>query len=124
MPETFDYHADALAVADELLDFFGQSATLTSPGTASGDDFNPTAGTPVTETCTIVEIDFNQNEIDNSLVLASDKKVLIKVGDLTATVVASARTLTYGGIIHRIIGSVRPLNPGGTLILYEAQVRV
>lgn len=124
MPETFDYQADALDVADELLDFFGQTATLTTPGTTTGDAFNPTAGTPVTETCTIVEIDFNQNEIDNSLVLASNKKILIKVGDLSATVIAGARTITYGGVIHQIIGPVRPLNPGGTLILYEAQVRV
>lgn len=123
MTDTFDY-AEALADADELITFFGQAATLTAPGTTSGDAFNPTAGTPVTETCTLVEIDFDERTIDGVNVLRSDKRVLIKVGDLSGVVIAGARTITYGGVIHQVIGSVRPLNPGGTLLLYEAQVRV
>lgn len=118
----FDY-AEMLATADELLEYFGQPAVLTSPGTSSGDVFNPTPGAPATEVCTIVEIDYEQGEIDNSAVLATDKRILIKVGDLSATVVASARTIAYGGKTFTIVGPVKAINPGGTLLLYEAQAR-
>jgi hypothetical protein len=116
----FDY-ADMLETADELINEFGQDATISVPGARSGDAFNPTIGAPTTATVVIVEVAYKAREIDGEKVLAQDKKLIIRAD--AAAPLLSATQITYGGTTYKFIGPVSPLNPGGTLLMYTAQVR-
>lgn len=120
---TFDY-ANARSVADNLITKFGQTGTVTTPGTKTGDAWNPSIGAAGTETCTLVELDFAESEIDGTLVLRTDKKVYVRAGGLSAEFMNAATKLTYGGVDHQIIKPVKPFAPGGTVLLWELQVRV
>lgn len=119
MSETFDY-SDAKADADALIAEFGQSATLRRP-TNSGDAWNPTEGEPEDHAVTIVVTDYRLADVDGSRVLATDRKALLAKGDL-AIEPSTSDQLLIGGVSHSII-DVKPLSPGGTVVLWELQVR-
>lgn len=114
-----DYLEDR-ADADELIAEFGQSATLRRP-VSGGTAYNPTEGAPDDHVATIVVLEYDQREIDGARVLATDKKVLLAKGSLSVEPVASDK-LVIGGAEHAIV-DVRPLSPGGTVVMYELQVR-
>lgn len=115
------FYAEMLATANELLDFFGQSGTAIVPGATTGDAFNPTPGTPASSSIILVEIDFQQKEIDGTTVLQGDKRLIIKAD--APSLIPSSTQISYGGVTHQVIGPVVPLNPGGTLMIYTAHVR-
>lgn len=123
MVERFDYE-EMLAVANELIDEFGQDGTLSVPGTKTGDAWNPTIGAPSSVPCVCVEIDFNRNEIDGKQVLATDKRVFVKAGGLSADIVPGATQITYNGKVHQIVGPVKQINPAGLNLAWEMQVRI
>lgn len=123
MVATFDY-ADMLATADELIAFFGQTGTLVIPGTKTGDAWNPTIGSTTTESCTLVEIEYNRNEIDGTNVLSTDRKLYIKAGGLAANLIPSATQITYGGTTKQIVQPVKQLSPAGTNMFWEVQARI
>lgn len=121
---TFDYAGIRDNVANKLIDKFGQPGTIRAPGAKTGDKWNPTIGAPTTEACVLVELEYTQSEIDGTLILAKDKKVLVKVGGLTKEFMVNATELIYGGVTHIVVQPVKPLSPGGVLLLWELQVRV
>lgn len=116
---SFDY-ATSKATADRLIARFGQSAALLRP-VKSGPAYNPTEGEPERHACTVAVLEYTSREIDGTRILATDKKVYLAVGSLTITPGADD-ALEIGGVKHRIIG-VKPLNPAGTVVYYELQVR-
>jgi hypothetical protein len=116
----FDY-AKARATAERLLGRFGQAMTLVVPGAATGDPWNPTLGAPVSHACKGVVLDYSVHDRKNTLILAGDRQVYLSTEGLTATP-DPAHKLTIGGETLAIV-EVKPLNPGGTTILYEIQVR-
>jgi hypothetical protein len=116
---SFDY-ARSKATADRLISRFGQTATLRRP-TVSGTAYNPSAGTPTDYSATVVVLDYDRREIDGTRILAADRKVLLAAGTLAIEPVTSDKAV-IGGIEHSII-DVAPLNPGGTVLLYQLQVR-
>ena len=116
---TFDY-SRSRATADRLLTRFGQAATLKRP-TSSGPAYAPVEGTPTSYAVTVVVQDFANREIDGTRILTGDKKVMVAKGSL-AIEPATSDTLVIGGVDHAIV-EVRPLNPGGSVILYEVQAR-
>lgn len=111
---------DDKAAADEEIAFWGQPATLLRP-TTSGPAYNPTEGSPGRHSVTIVVDTYRNSEVDGTRVLATDKKVTMAKGSLTIEP-AISDTLVIGGVDHAIV-EVRPLNPGGSVILYEVQAR-
>lgn len=122
MVDTFDY-ADMLQTADELITFFGQTGTLTTPGARTGDAFNPTIAAPTTEACTLVEVEYDRNEIDGTNVLSTDRRLYVKAGGLATNIVPDFTTITYGSVVKQIVAPVRRLAPAGTNMYWELQVR-
>lgn len=118
----FDY-VGMLNDASELIEEFGQIGQLLSPGTKSGDAWNPTIGPPVSTNVRMVETDYTQKEIESGLVLATDKQILIDAKGLAAEIVASATEITYNGKTFQIIGPVKQINPAGINLLWIAQGR-
>lgn len=119
------FYADMLATANELLDEFGQPGTLITPGTRTGDKWNPTIGDPGAIACTLVETDYNLREIDGTNILATDKRIIIKADPAISEIIPSATQVTYAGKTSPIIGPVKPLNPAGiAALIWTAQVRL
>lgn len=116
---SFDY-GRSKATADRLVSKFGQSATLRRP-TSSGTAYNPTPGQPDDHPVTVVVLDYDRREIDGTRILATDRKVLLAVGNLAIEPATSDKAV-IGGVEHSII-DIQPLNPGGLVILYQLQVR-
>lgn len=116
---TFDY-ARSRVVADRLISRFGQEATLSRP-VSTGPAHNPVEGTPQIHSVRLVVEEYRQNEIDGTRVLRTDKKVLLAKAALTIEPTTTDQLL-IGGKAHAII-DVRPLNPGGSVVLYEIQAR-
>lgn len=115
----FDY-ARTKATADRLIARFGQSGTLRRPVT-TGDDYDPTEGTPTDYAVTFVVEDYKNDEIDGTRILKTDKKVLLARKALSVEPTTSD-LIAVGGIFHAII-HVKPLSPGGTVLTWEVQVR-
>lgn len=116
----FDY-SRSLATANRLLERFGQAGTLRRP-TSSGTAYNPTAGSPTDQAATFVVIEYSRSEVDGTRILATDKRVLLAKGALTLDPTTSDQIVESGGAVFKIV-NVQPLNPGGTVILYDLQVR-
>lgn len=116
---SFDY-SRSQQTATRLIDRFGSAATLKRPN-SSGPAYAPVEGTPTSYAVTVVVDTYRNSEVDGTRVLATDKKVLMAKGAL-AIEPATSDTLVIGGVDHAIV-EVRPLNPGGSVILYEVQAR-
>lgn len=119
---TFDY-TKMLAVANKLLDKFGQAGTLTIPGAKTGDAWNPTIGATSSVDCVLVETDYSQGQIDGVSILATDKQVYVKVGGMSAEIVALSTQIVYGGKTFQIVGPVKQINPAGTNLVWIIQAR-
>lgn len=116
----FDY-SRPLATANRLLSRFGQAAVLIRYAPGGGPQHNPGPPTPTNHACTIVVDTYRAFEIDGTMILAGDKKVLLSVEGLAITP-TTADKLQIGGVAHTII-NVETLSPGGTTLLYTLQVR-
>jgi hypothetical protein len=109
---SFDYSEDA-ATAIEMIAEFGRAMTLRSQ-TNSGTAWDPTI-VNVDTAIVGVMLEYEAHERD-SLIQASDKKVL------TTSSPTVAMKLIDGGVVYEIV-SVKPLQPGDTVILSEIQAR-
>jgi len=115
----FDY-AETKADVDELIAEFGQAITLRRYE-AGGEAYDPTAGGPYDVQVVGAVIDYALREIDGTRVLATDKKVLVAVGDATDPPTPAHR-LVVSGVEHAIV-SVSTLAPAGTVVMWTLQVR-
>lgn len=116
----FNY-ARAKATADRLIARFGQSGYIRRTPT-TGTAYNPTQGTPADHACTFVVTDYTAREIDGARILSSDKKAIVAFGALAIALGTADRLLDPSVPGYKIV-EVKPLNPGGTVVLYEMQVR-
>lgn len=115
----FDY-AETKADVDELIEEFGQAAVLRS-FSATGEQYDPTPSAPVDVDVIAVVLDYALREIDGTRVLATDKKALVAVGDITDPPTPAHR-LVVAGVEHAIV-SVTTLAPAGTVVMWTLQVR-
>lgn len=119
----FNYTA-AEATAHRLIANFGQAATLRLMTTTGGSAFDPTSGTQTTTnySVTLVETDYTRAEIAGGLVERGDKKLLLSTDGLTVTPALSDK-IVMNSVVYAII-DIKPINPGGTVLLYEIQARL
>lgn len=100
--------------AISLINKFGRNITKKAI-TNTGTEWNPTQ-TAVESTIKGVFTNFSQNEIDGTLIKATDKKVLtydeIELTDL----------IVDDSISYNVI-SVFSINPGDTKLIYKVQLR-
>ena len=113
---TFDY-ATLQGDATDLITEFGQTAAIRRV-TNGGDAWNPTQTTADTA-CTVVVTDYANSEKDGTRIQVTDRRILMAVGSITPT---PADRFVLSSTVHDII-AVKPLNPGGTTLLFELQVR-
>lgn len=116
---TFDY-AKAQATAERLIANFGTAATLKQVA-SSGTDYNPTL-TPTNHACTVVTLDWKNEEIDGTLIKSTDRKILISTDGLSV-VPAIGDTLTIGSDVLLLVEPFKPLSPAGTVVMYETNAR-
>jgi len=112
----FDY-ARTKETAYRLINRFGQELDFTRE---VGEVYDPVAGT-VTSTsesysADAVWLNYRNDEIDDTVVLQGDARVLV-----AASVLVDDR-VTFEGEEWRVV-TARPLNPAGVEIYTEAQVR-
>ena len=116
---SFDY-SKSVATAQRLIARFGQTATLTQT-VNTGTAYNPTQ-TDTNHTIKAVTIDWSNNEIDGTLIKATDRKIIISTDGLTVTP-AIGDKITVGSDVLRLVEPFKHLNPGGTVVLYETNAR-
>lgn len=116
---TFDYAGLKLDV-DELIAEFGQTVQLRS-FSSSGSNFNPTL-TPTDVNVTAAIVDYTTREVDNDKIMATDKRALIAVGSIAA-MPTTAQKIVVNSIAYAII-NCNSVNPAGTPVLYDVQLRL
>ena len=115
------FYSETAADATGAIREFGQTVTITH---LTAGAYNPATGavsnTSTVQTGTAVELDYNVSEIDGVLIQRGDKKLLVAVSGIT--VIEPNDTCTVGAVVY-LIKNVKPLSPGGIVLLYEVQVR-
>lgn len=107
------------AGAKRLLGTFGRVITVeTTTGT-----FDPVLGVvnsaaTTSFTANGVVVDYDKSQIDGESVLKNDKRLLLDSDDAP-----SVNDVAVIGSIDYTIVSVRELNPGGTVVIYDCQIR-
>ncbi|QTH12472.1 hypothetical protein C4C32_17960 [Pseudomonas corrugata] len=119
------FYDEMALMALEMITEFGQPVTIskTEPGEYDPDAGGETPGVPVEQIAQGILLDFTGQEFqNNSLIRQGDKKLKIAAQGLTWVpglldkVVAHGRTWS-------IVPPLKEVNPAGTPILYEIQVR-
>ena len=119
----FDYTRPK-ATAERLLARFGQIGAIRRVA-VSDDNDTPWDGSDDTVTttdyaCTLVVTEYSLRERESSLIGATDRKVLISTSGVSITPAVSDK-LVIEGAAYPIV-RIDPLSPGGTVILWAAQV--
>jgi hypothetical protein len=116
-------YGELAQAAVDLLDELGQLVLVTRAG--AGDGYNPDTG--FTEeggeqvwSASGVEFQYNQREVDGSLIQSGDRRVLIAPS--LGTTPQSGDVITLGATRLEVVES-RPLQPAGVVVLHEVQAR-
>jgi hypothetical protein len=127
MPAAFDY-GRARRTAERLIARFGQPGAIRRGADTSGGDstngLTPDSGAPTDSsdfTCTLVVLDYSEEERASSLIEQTDRKVLISTKGLTIEP-TNDDALVVGADVLQIV-SVMPLAPGPVTVLWKAQAR-
>lgn len=112
----FDY-GELRDTASELIAEFGQSASLIPVTVADAWNPAPTEGTPVT----ITVVDLNEQIRDSAGMLTGETKRTLIVSTAAGVTPTKRDKITLGGAKHEI-AEVRPLAPGGVVLLWEVDL--
>lgn len=118
----FDYARIKADVADKLIKKFGAPVTLTKAGNTGGYDENGNVipSTPnVTVTGDGVKLDYEQDEIDGTNIVAGDCYLLLGSASGVPLV---GMTVPIGGVTWRVM-KCSPLDPAGIVVMYTLQLR-
>lgn len=114
-----DFYTSLQATAAKLIASKGQLVTVRglTPGTYDQATLTQSETPVVVFSGNAVTLDFPAKEIDGELVKRGDTKVLLPVTSSTMAEIKLGYTITIGGVLHRI-SMVKPIRPGGTIVLY------
>lgn len=119
------FYGEMAVMALEMIAEFGQPVTIskTAPGEYDPETGGESPGAPIEQIAQGILLDFTGQEFqNNSLIKQGDKKLKIAaqglewVPDLLDKVIIQGRTWS-------IVPPLKEVNPAGTPILYELQVR-
>lgn len=117
---SFDYATLALT-ADNIIGTFGIPVTVVTKGIAAYDtDTGSVTSTNTTQTTNGVIVDYESKDVDGTLILRGDKRLLLSPIGIT-TIKPDAK-VTLSGISYNVI-SVNETNPAGVPLVYDLQIR-
>ncbi len=106
----------------KLISRFGQDVTITRRDQGSYDPL--TSSAPVTDTTStgsgIVD-QYQNDEIAGTLIQLGDIKMFIAANGISGIIAGDM--VTFGSVKYKVI-SVKQINPAGTTLLYECQLRL
>lgn len=117
---TFDYESIRDNVVEPQLANFGKEALLTQPGTPTGDEWDPTPGTPVEYPSRVLEVDFTVTDRTGTLVKEKDIKFMLSTANSPSPDLGG--TLLVGDDTFQVI-SLKPKRPGSTLLFWYVHCR-
>lgn len=115
---SFDY-AKSRAVAEKLIAKFGQTGAIRRDA-KYGSDRNPTI-TTTDYPCKLVDLDYDETKIDGTLIKRGDRMVYMSTEGLSIVPSTSDKAV-IASVAHAIV-SVKPLSPGGTVVMWAVQAR-
>jgi len=113
-------YAEDQADAAELIEEFGQAGSLREM-VKTGPAYDPTL-TAEDHAVSFAVLDYDVRQIDGARILATDKMVYLSAVGLTIEPKPGHMLVESGGGLYNVVNA-RPLNPGGTVVYYEVQVR-
>jgi hypothetical protein len=120
----FDY-VTSRDKADQLIRKFGRAVKVRRV-TTSGPAWEPVQ--TETDSPTFgVRVDFTWRQLQSGNVLASDQRWIVAAGPLAAlgvTEILPTDKLVVDGVALQFAPLTSPLNPAGTVVLFDCQVRV
>jgi hypothetical protein len=123
LSDPFDY-LGSRDDADSLIEDFGAVASLRRV-VASGTPFDPVL-TPTDYATLAVRVEFTWKQLQSDSVLVTDQRWLVAAGPLDALGVSSmlpTDLLVVGSSTFTVV-KADTLNPAGTIVLFDCQVRV
>ncbi len=116
------FYTDMRATAERLIREKGQAVTYRHVVNGEYDPATGAAGTTVTNhPARAAVFGFKNSDIDGTLILKTDKRVLLACDSLAVEPSKDGR-LQIGGVDHEIV-SVEPIAPAGTAVVYIVQAR-
>ena len=115
---TFDY-TRARATAERLLARFGQEVTLIKPGALTGPEWDQTQGPSTEHTITVVDENSMRRDMSGTLIGEAVHALIVSTSAGVEPEQAD-RVRIAGRVLE--ITEVRPLAPGGTVLLWEVTV--
>jgi len=112
-------YAGLVATANRLIGENGKTGTLRKL-VAGGDAWNPSAGTPVDATVTLVEVTQDQMFRGDALVEGASIAALVRVSEGVAPNEGDKLKIGSGRFLE--VKKSSPLQPGAIVILYEVQL--
>ncbi len=120
------FYTEMQAVADTAINEYGQKVTVTHKTVGAYDPLTSTAAISTTvQTGNGVIFDYTAikdgvGQADGTLILKGDRKLLLSPVGITAPKIDD--TVVANGITY-IIKNIKSINPAGTVVMYECQLR-
>ena len=122
------FYARLQSTADKMLKGKGQSLTLTkvTAGTYNPETGGFTGAGTSTQMAYGAIFDYGTKQIDGTLIKAGDKNLLLSAfktdgAALTAPVLGD--TVSIGGVVYTLVEPLKEVNPAGTVVMYECNLR-
>ena len=118
-----EFYAGLQSTAADLLEEFGTQGILTRKTTTTPDPAKPHVVEPVEQSHDIILVagQYELRDIDGTVILSGDRRLYVAAEGLTVQPEPSDE-ITYGGETLTVVNS-SPVNPAGTALLYDVQVR-
>lgn len=116
------FYNDLQATAAKLLISKGAACTLRKQTTGA---YNPSFGSATITTTdysivgVLLNYTFSQINSDSTLIEATDRKAIIQ-GTVTPD---TSDLFIFGGVTYRIV-AIKTVNPNGTALIHEMQIRI
>jgi hypothetical protein len=106
----FDY-ARAKATASRLIARYGMAAAIR----------RVISGSPVTHSCKLVVMNYDDRKIDGTLIKATDKLLYVSTEGLNIKLNQSDKIIIDG--LEYAVVTCKPLSPAGMILYWEVQAR-
>lgn len=108
------FYANLLGTAERLIKQFGKPGFVERLGQSTGPAWDPQPDQIISSEITLVETSYSLTNRNETLIKAGDK-----LGIIAASGNVAAATAIVIDDVRFQLNELKPLNPGGTILLYE-----